>query len=121
MESETQTITINATLYQNGEINFSESVWTVIKYKPKEGCEDDFREALRRRSKYAKENNPHILNQFIKIDSGEYVQISLNPSIDALVGGQESGLDWLDSVEHLLELYEDESRTDAFSGVALEL
>jgi hypothetical protein len=98
----------------------SESVWTVIKYKPKEGCGDDFRDALKRLSEIFL-NNPESLNECIQIDSGEYVQIIRSPSIDALLDGQEDGLNWLDSVEHLLEMYEDESRTDAFSGVALEL
>ena len=68
-----------------------------------------------------KVNNPEILNEYIQIDSCKYVQIVRSPSIDALLDGQEDGLNWLDSVEHLLEMYGDESRTDAFSGVALEL
>ena len=99
----------------------SESVWTVIKYKPKEGCGDDFRDALKRLSEMIKVNNPESLNEYIQIDSGKYVQIVRSPSIDALLDGQEDGLNWLDSVEHLLEMHEDESRTDAFSRVALEL
>ena len=31
-----------------------------------------------------------------------------------------SGLDWLDSITQILELYEDGSRTQAFSGIVLE-
>ena len=63
----------------------SESVWTVIKYKPKEGCGDDFRDALKRLSEMIKVNNPEILNEYIQIDSCKYVQIVHSPSIDALL------------------------------------
>ena len=50
-----------------------------------------------------------------------YVQIGKMPSIDALIDGQVAGLEWLDSVDHLLEKYEGDSRTEAFSGIALPM
>ena len=31
-----------------------------------------------------------------------------------------SGLDWLDDITSILELYEDGSRTQAFSGIVLD-
>ena len=101
----------------------SEDVWTIIKYKPKEGCEEKFLESLSRLSKSMKENKDYdFVNEFIKIDeTGEYVQIVRNPSIDALIDGQVEGLTWLDSVDHLLERYENDSRTQAFSGIALPI
>ena len=62
------------------------------------------------------------LNDFIKIeDTGEYVQIARMPSIDALIDGQVAGLEWLDSIDHLLERYPDESRTQAFSGIKIPM
>ena len=101
----------------------SEEVWTVIKYKPKEGCEEEFLEGLRRLKQMMKDNkNYDYINDFIKIDStGEYVQIARMPSIDTLIEGQVDGLAWLDSVEHLLEKYEDDNRTDAFSGINIPI
>ena len=41
------------------------------------------------------------------------------PNLDATVDGQIAGLEWLDSVDHLLERYENDSRTKAFSGLVL--
>ena len=62
------------------------------------------------------------LNDFIKIDAtGEYVQIARMPSIDALIDGQVAGLEWLDSIDHLLEKYPDDSRTEAFSGIKIPM
>ena len=39
--------------------------------------------------------------------------------LDALLDGQVAGLEWLDSVDHLLERYENDSRTDSFSGFVI--
>ena len=97
--------------------------WTVIKYKPKEDCELEFVKALKRLNQIMKENKDYdYVNEFIKIDeTGEYVQIGRMPSIDALIEGQVDGLEWLDSVEHLLERYPNDSRTDAFSGINIPM
>ena len=66
--------------------------------------------------------NYDYLNNFIKIDAtGEYVQIAKMPSIDALIDGQVAGLEWLDSIDHLLERYPDDSRTEAFSGIKIPM
>ena len=101
----------------------SDETWTVIKYKPKDGCEQEFLEALKRLYQMMKDNkNYNYVNEFIKIDAtGEYVQIGRMPSIDALIDGQVSGLEWLDSIDHLLERYPDDSRTEAFSGINISM
>ena len=96
-------------------------VWSVIKYKPKEGCEDQFVKELKRLGRMMKENKPYdFLNAFIRLESGEFVQIARMPNLDSLIDGQVQGLEWLDSVDHLLEKYENESRTDSFSGFSVE-
>ena len=101
----------------------SNETWTIIKYKPKQGCEEEFIEALKKL--YQMMNNIKdydYLNDFIKIDAtGEYVQIARMPSIDALIDGQVAGLEWLDSIDHLLERYPDDSRTEAFSGITIPM
>ena len=95
-------------------------VWSVIKYKPKEGCEDEFVQELKRLGAMMKENKPYdFLNTFIRLDTGEFVQIARMPNLDALIDGQVQGLEWLDSVDHLLEKYENESRTESFSGFSV--
>ncbi len=55
----------------------SEEIWTIIKYKPKEGCEDEFVEGLKRLEQMIEKSKAgqEFQNKFIKIDSGEYVQI----------------------------------------------
>ena len=95
-------------------------VWSVIKYKPKEGCEDEFVQELKRLGAMMKENKPYdFLNTFIRLETGEFVQIARMPNLDALIDGQVQGLEWLDSVDHLLEKYENESRTESFSGFSI--
>ena len=95
-------------------------VWSVIKYKPREGCEDEFVQELKRLGAMMKENKPYdFLNTFIRLETGEFVQIARMPNLDALIDGQVQGLEWLDSVDHLLEKYENESRTESFSGFSV--
>ena len=66
------------------------------------------------------ENKPYdFLNAFIRLETGEFVQIARMPNLDALIDGQVQGLEWLDSVDHLLEKYENESRTESFSGFSV--
>ncbi len=90
-----------------------EEVWSIIKYMPKEGCEEEFVAALDRL------DMSHVMsNRYIKAYNGEIVQIVQSRSVDEIVGGQHAGLTWLDSVSHLLEYY-GESRTDAITGILL--
>ena len=41
-------------------------------------------------------------------------------NLESLLDGQIEGLDWLDSVDQLLDYYEDDSRTEAFSGFVID-
>ena len=101
----------------------SEEVWTIIKYKPKDGCEEEFLKELARLKKIMTDNKKYEqINDFIKVDStGEYVQIARMPDIDSLIDGQVEGLEWWDSIEHFLDKYEGGSRTEAFSGITLPI
>jgi hypothetical protein len=90
-----------------------EEVWAVIKYMPKEGCEDEFIEALKRL------DMSHVMsNRYVKAYSGEILQIVQSRSIDEIIEGQHRGLTWLDSVSHLIDYY-GESRTDAITGIVI--
>ena len=98
-----------------------EDIWTVIRYRPRPGFEDEFEQALKRLGHTMLENKPYeFTNDFVKLDNGEYAQIARMPNLDATVGGQIDGLEWLDSVDHLLERYENDNRTQAFSGLVLD-
>ena len=92
----------------------SEEVWAVIKYKPKEGCEQEFIQALSRL-----DMSKVMLNRYIKAYNGEIIQIVQSRNIDEVLEGQVAGLEWLDSVSHLLDYY-GESRTDAISGIVID-
>ena len=94
----------------------SAEVWAVIKFKPKEGCDDEFRECLEGMRQIIRKNYPKSLSRIIKIESGEYVHLIQYDTIDSIVDSQIDGLTWLDSVSHLLDKYENNSRTEAFSG-----
>jgi hypothetical protein len=54
--------------------------------------------------------------RLIRIDDREYANIIEYEAMEASISYQKAGLEWLDSVEHLLEWYGD-SRTDSCSGI----
>ena len=56
----------------------------------------------------------------IKIDELEYAHIVEYDDMNATFEVQDQSLDWLESVSHLLE-YNGDSRTDAFSGIKVDL
>ena len=97
----------------------SEAVWSIIKYKPKAGCEDEFKkDGLTRLAEMMEKYSATW--SLIELDTGEIVQINRNPSIEATLEGQIEGKEWLDSVDHLLEKDEEGSRTSAYSGLELD-
>ena len=53
----------------------SKEIWTVIKYKPKDGCEEEFIDGLKRLGQMIEKSKAgeKFQNTFIKIDSGEYL------------------------------------------------
>ena len=100
-------------------MRITNEIWGTIKYKPKNGCEEAFLEAVARLEEMKKEVAGRT-SRWIRLSSDEIVQISSHPDLDIMMEGQDTGLTWLDSVDHLLEKYEGGSRTDAFSGFKLE-
>ena len=91
--------------------------WSVIKYKPKEGCEAEFVDGLKRLKEMFEGKR---VQNFIQLGSGEFVEIVCYDSTDIMLELQVEGLTWLYSVDRLLERYEEESRTDAFTGNELD-
>jgi len=93
--------------------------WSVIKYKPKAGCEDEFIENLKPLKKILEGRREQV--DYVQLPTGEVAEIVKWASMDQMMETQIDGLTWLDSVDHLLERYEEESRTDAFTGNVLEI
>ena len=92
--------------------------WSIIKYKPKEGCEDEFLKQCQR-IKSLDENDMH-LSVFLKTTEGQVVQLICKETLEDILATQDIGLDWLDSVDHLLEKDGKGSRTAAYSGYEVD-
>lgn len=91
-------------------------VWSVVKFKIKDGCEDEFLAAH-----VFEESHMKYMRSFnvIKINELEYAHIVEYDDMTATFEVQDQSLDWLESVSHLLE-YNGDSRTDAFSGIKVD-
>ena len=92
--------------------------WSVIKYNPKEGCDDEFLKQCGR-IKSLDESDTH-LSVFLKTTDGQVVQLICKETLEDILATQDIGLDWLDSVEHLLEKDDQGSRTAAYSGYEVD-
>ena len=95
-----------------------EETLSIIKYRPLEGCEDQFEEALEKLYQINKESGfaDKATVKFTKLDDGSFIQIMICPNMDVLVEEQDEGLAWLESVDHLLQKDEHGSRTEAVTG-----
>jgi len=89
------------------------NIMTVVKYKLKSGFEDEFIKAI---NAYNYSNS--ILMRLVSIGNEEYLSIMEYDEIDKTGDDEISGVDWLDSIEHMLEFFDD-SRTHACSGLVL--
>ena len=91
-----------------------ELVTTVTKFKAKEGSENQLIEALK-----SFDNSSSKTWQILSLGDNEYAAINTYESIENRTEDVEAGLDWLDSITPLIDLYENGSRTEAFSGIVL--
>ena len=86
------------------------NVVSVVKFKVKDGFKDAFLEALK-----SYDYSNAISSKTLLVGENEVVTISEYASIDAIGDDEVTGLEWLDSVTHMLE-YIGESRTQSYSG-----
>lgn len=86
------------------------NVVSVVKFKVKEGFEDAFLDALK-----SYDYSNAVSSKVLLLGENEFVTISEYASIDAIGDDEVTGLEWLDSVTHMLE-YFGESRTQSYSG-----
>jgi hypothetical protein len=98
----------------NREGNMGELVTTVTKFKSKSGSENKLIEELRNF-----DNSSSKSWQVLSLGDNEYAAINTYESIENRTEDVASGLDWLDSITPLIDLYENGSRTEAFSGIVL--
>ena len=67
--------------------------WSTVKYTPKGGClERDIWGYKQQR-----------LSFWLKTTTDEIMQLRASPDMETLIASQDKRLDWLDSVDHLLE------------------
>lgn len=95
------------------------AIWTMVKYRPIEGCVDDFLNGAKR----LEDNHPDKDTRFsvwLKTEEDHVVQITVRKTIDQLINHQDYGLDWLDSVDHLLQKDGSGSRTESWSAYEVD-
>ena len=84
------------------------------KVQAQKGCEDEFLENAERLENEL--GASERLSVWLKTTDGQVVQLICKSSLDAIIETQDIGLDWLDTVDHLLEKDNEGSRTVAYSG-----
>ena len=89
------------------------NIMTVVKYKVKDGFEEDFVNAINEYD-YSKS----LSMRLISLPDNEYISIIEYDEIDKTSADEETGVNWLDTVEHMLVLF-GESRTEACSGIVV--
>ena len=85
----------------------------VVRYKLKSGFEDEFIKAIN-----AYDYSNSISMRLVLIGNDEYLTFMEYDEIDKTGDDGISGVDWLDSIEHILGFF-GESRTDARAGLVL--
>ena len=91
-----------------------ELVTTITKFKAKQGSENQLINELR-----SFDNSNSKSWQILNLGDNEYAAINTYESIENRTEDVAAGLDWLDSITPLIDLYENGSRTEAFSGIVL--
>lgn len=91
-------------------------VVSIVNYKVKAGCSDEFIAAFDAPGGISPYAN---IQKLIQISETAFLSFCEVDDVDKAVEKEDSGINWLDRFEHLLEKYEDGSRTDSFSGLVV--
>ena len=89
------------------------NVITVVKYKAKDGFEQNFIDAIN-----AYDYSNSLSMRMISLSDNEYMSIMEYEEIDKTSADEVSGVNWLDTVEHMLVFF-GESRTESCSGIVV--
>ena len=60
-----------------------------------------------------------VVQYTLQISSSEILNVTMVPELDDMITKEETGVNWLDTVEHMLVKFSNGSRTDACSGAIL--
>ena len=89
------------------------NIMTVVKNKVKLGFEDDFIKAIN-----ADIYSNSIMMRLVSVGNGEYLSIMKYDEKDKTGDDEISGVEWLNSIEHMLEFF-NESRIYSCSDLVL--
>ena len=89
------------------------NIIAVVKYKVKDGYADEFIKAVN-----GFDHSKALTMRLVSISKNEFVEITEYDEIDKIGDDEVVGVNWLDTVEHMLEFY-GESRTDSCSGLVM--
>ena len=78
------------------------NIMTIVRYRLKSGFEDEFIKAI---NAYNYSNS--VLMRLVSISNGEYLSIMEYDEIDKTGDDEISGVEWLDSIEHMLEFFDE--------------
>ena len=87
---------------------------SIVRYVVRDGFMDEMIEELC--------NTPSheaIAQYTLQISASEIVNVTMVPELDDMITKEETGVNWLDTVEHMLVKFSNGSRTDACSGAIL--
>jgi hypothetical protein len=89
------------------------NVITVVKYMVKDGFEQDFVDAIN-----AYDYSNSLSMRLISLPNNEYLSIMEYEEIDKTSDDEVTGVNWLDTVQHMLVFF-GESRTESCSGIVV--
>ena len=84
---------------------------SIVRYVTKSGFLDSMVEEI-----IKSPSNEAVSQHTILTGENEIMNISLVPDLDGMVSKEETGVQWLDTVEYMLVKFENGSRTEAISG-----
>ena len=91
-------------------------VISVVEYNVRTGCAEEFIAAFDAPGGISPGVN---FQRLIQVTDTRFIGISEMDDIEIAVNKEGPGIDWLDRHEHLLEKYENGSRTDSCSGIVV--
>ena len=91
-------------------------IMSIVEYTVKSGCTDEFIAAFDAPGGLSPGVN---FQRLIQVSDHLFIGINEMDNIDIAVNKEGPGVDWLDRHEHLLEKYENGSRTESCSGVVV--
>ena len=77
--------------------------WSTVKYTLKGGCLERFFTEAKRLERDIWGYKQQRLLFWLKTTTDEIMQLRASPDMETLIASQDKRLDWLDSVDHLLE------------------